>query len=163
MKIIDNFLEEDYFNKIEKILLSNQFPYFYGSTLNHNQKNNKDYTFAHVLYDFHQPQSSFFNDFYYLLEKIHLEDSIKSLIRMKVNFYPNSPSIVEHAKHVDLTFQHKGFILYINSCDGYTVLENGDRVESIRNRALFFDSSKPHASTTCTNVHGRININMNYF
>jgi hypothetical protein len=64
--------------------------------------------------------------------------------------------------HVDQNFKHKGIILYVNNNDGYTKLIDGTKIESIENRALFFDSSKKHCSTTCTNAESRINININY-
>ena len=38
-----------------------------------------------------------------------------------------------------------------------------EKIESIENRALLFDPSIEHRSTTCTDAKGRININFNYF
>ena len=54
-------------------------------------------------------------------------------------------------------------ILYFNANDGVTVLEDGTEVESVPNRILLFDSSRPHHSTTCTNANRRVNLNFNYF
>ena len=62
------------------------------------------------------------------------------------------------------SFKHKSAIFYINNNDGYTILNNGKtKIESIANRILFFDSTKNHSSTHCTNDHARVNININYF
>ena len=47
--------------------------------------------------------------------------------------------------------------------DGFTVLHDGTKIESKRNRLLLFDGSKPHHSTNCTDDWRRININFNYF
>ena len=158
MELIDNFLDEEYFKTIEDLLFGGDLPYYYNSGLNSKQKNLDDYYFTHVIYHSDRSNSNLFDILKPMLDKIVYE----KILKMKVNFFPRSPKIIEHAKHIDLNFKHKGFILYMNNSVGYTLLENNQKVKSVRNRALFFDSSKPHSSTTATNVHGRVNINMNY-
>ena len=51
----------------------------------------------------------------------------------------------------------------MNTCDGYTKLKDGTKIDSVANRVLLFDPSKEHCSTTTTNVPARFNININYF
>ena len=53
----------------------------------------------------------------------HLE--IKSLIRARVNLYPNIGRLVEHDLHEDYKYPHKTAVLYFNTCDGYTGFEDG--------------------------------------
>ena len=77
--------------------------------------------------------------------------------------YPSTPKIVYHDPHVDIPWQHKGAIFYVNTNNGVTVLEDGTEIESIENRLLLFDSSKEHSSTSCTDAKVRVNINFNYF
>ena len=67
------------------------------------------------------------------------------------------------ADHFDLSFPHKGAIFYVNTNDGFTVLEDGTEIKSIENRVLLFDPSTKHHSTTCTDKKVRITINFNYF
>ena len=76
---------------------------------------------------------------------------------------PSTPKIVYHDPHVDIPWQHKGAIFYVNTNNGVTVLEDGTEIESIENRLLLFDSSKEHSSTSCTDAKVRVNINFNYF
>ena len=83
-------------------------------------------------------------------------------MRAKVNLYLKTTKIIEHAKHVDYPIPHKGAIIYLNTCDGYTRLHDGTKIESVENRLLLFDSSKLHNSTSTTNSLGRYNININY-
>ena len=70
--------------------------------------------------------------------------------------------------HVDLeesdgsTTPHEVMILYINTNDGYTVFEDGTKVESVANRALFFNGKFKHAGTTCTDQPIRVVLNFNY-
>lgn len=163
-KIIENYLPDEIFNKLEFILFeSKHFPWYFqaGININHSEQlNSKDKTWymTHKIYDDMNAQSHYFNEFKVILNEL----DVKALIRMKINFYPCTEKLDIHKKHVDYSFPHKGFILYFNSCDGYTILEDGTKVKSIRNRALFFDSSLPHSSTSCTNTKGRFNININY-
>jgi len=163
-KIIDNFLPDEIFNKLEFIIFeSKHFPWYFqaGININHDEQlNSEDKTWymTHKIYDNMNAQSSYFNDFKVILNEL----DVKSLIRIKINFYPCTEKLDVHKKHTDYGFSHKGFILYFNSCDGYTILEDGTKIESIRNRALLFDPSLPHRSTSCTNTKGRFNININY-
>jgi len=54
-------------------------------------------------------------------------------------------------------------LLSINTCNGFTVLEDGTKIESKRNRLLLIDGSTKHASTTCTDAQIRVNVGVNFF
>lgn len=158
-KIIDDFLPENEFKFFEKKIMEHAFPWYFNTKLNDFQdKIDQSFYLTHLVYYNSVPTSDFFKNFNIILDKIH----IKSLIRIKINCYPSSHKIREHSSHVDYPFKHKGILFSINDCDGYTLLNDGTKIKSKRNRALFFDSSIPHQSTTCTNVQRRINININY-
>jgi hypothetical protein len=86
----------------------------------------------------------------------------KALIRTKINLYPNTETLHEHPMHTDYDFSHSAAILSLNTCDGYTKLKDGTKIDSVANRILFFDGSEEHCSTTTTNVPARINININF-
>ena len=69
--------------------------------------------------------------------------------------------ILKHDDHVDFEYPHKGAILYLNTCDGYTYCE-GEKVFSVANRLLLHDPSKLHYSTTTSNEQRRLICNVNY-
>ena len=54
-------------------------------------------------------------------------------------------------------------IYYVNSNDGYTLFEDGTKVESVANRLVRFPASIKHTGTTCTNANRRVLINFNWF
>ena len=87
----------------------------------------------------------------------------KAIMRIKCNLYPNSEKVHEHEMHVDYPYSHKGAIFSVNTCNGYTKLEDGTKIDSVANRILLFDPSKPHGSTTTSDTTVRVNINFNYF
>ena len=112
----------------------------------------------HILYADHEPNSTHYKTIIPLLDKL----DVQCLIRIKANLYPNTEILHEHPMHVDRDFSHSGAILSLNTCDGYTKLKDGTKIDSVANRVLLFDSSEEHCSTTTTNVLARINININY-
>ena len=160
IKILDNFLTKEEFTSLTDIVFSCSFPYYLQKKINTNQNDNDlNCYFTHTLYSTNCINSEYYKFFIPLFNKI----GIKSLIRAKINFYPRTEKILIHAPHIDYDFKHKGLILYFNTCNGFTILEKENKIETISNRALFFDPSVEHSSTSCTDEIGRFNININYF
>ena len=163
-KVIDNFLDEEYFNSLENLFIDKKntvnviMPWFFKKAVANDLVENNIFYMTHTLYELNEPQSEFYENLIPLLKKL----DVKCLIRMVANFFPNTHIIHEHPMHVDFTFLHSGAILSLNTCDGYTKLKNGIKIDSIANRLLKFDSSEEHCSTTTTNIHARINIVINY-
>lgn len=171
-EIIDNFLPEEEFYRIKNLIVYNgEFP-FYISDIVAFPKNNIesekesrywDSYIAHTIYDNDVPYSDYYNLFADIFIKKFKEMRIfKSLLRIKVNYYPATEEIKEHYQHVDTDFESCGAVYSLNTCDGFTRLHDGTRVDSIQNRIVFFDSSKPHNSSTTSNTKGRYNINFNF-
>jgi len=163
-KVIDNFLDQKTFDEVKNLIQSQGFPWFLCDKVSSNEKKGKDnYYFFHQFYDKHQgvtqPTSAYFKALLPILNKLE----IKSLIRVKANLYTYVGTQIEHGFHTDKTYSHKGAIFSINSNNGYTLLEDGTKIESVENRILLFDPSIKHTSATCTDNVGRINININYF
>ena len=111
-----------------------------------------------MIYQTCVPKSAVFDKIIPLLEKLET----RCLIRVKANLYPNTEILHEHPAHVDMKFSHSAAILSLNTCDGYTKLKDGTKIDSVANRMLLFDAGEEHCSTTTTNVLARFNININY-
>ena len=160
-KVIDNFLPEEDFNLIKNTIYAGDFEwYHFDDIANKDNVIDNYYYQVHLIYNQWRPNSHHYDLF---LNKILNKMDIKSLIRVKINLFPNQGKFIEHPMHTDYDWEHKGALLSINSCDGYTKLEDGTKIDSVANRMLFFDSSKPHCSTNTTNNSRRVNINFNYF
>ena len=160
-EVIDNFFEENYFRQIQKIFIEqpSPIPWFYIHKMNYNHTDNDyDCMFEHLVYE--NVKNS---ELYELFTPLYDLLDIKSLIRIKFNLYPHKDSLVVHSKHKDYDFRHKGAIISINTCDGFTLLSDGSKIKSVENRILLFDPSTEHASTNTTNAKARFNINVNYF
>ena len=164
MKVIDDFLDKKDFLFVHNLIMNEPFPWFHMDSyketgLEKDKTNNFSY-YLHMLYDDNVPTSQYFEQIVPLIfDKIEF----KSLIRVKVNSYARENKLIEHDLHTDYDYSNTGAVLSINTCDGYTKFEDGTKVESVANRIVLFDASKPHCSTNTTNQQRRVNINFNYF
>ena len=162
MEIIDNFLPKDVFEYLHKHVMSVGTAWFFQPTVAEEveEMENDNYMHTHLLYKYNVPDSSLYDVFLPFIE--HPKLGVKSVIRMILNSYPYTPKLKKHGTHVDTDYSHKGAILYMNTCDGYTMCQ-GEKVYSVANRVLLHDPSIPHHSTTTTTDHRRVICNLNYF
>ena len=163
-KVIDDFLDKEDFIFINNLILKEPFPWFYMDSyretgLDKNKTNNFFY-FLHMLYDNTVPNSPHYEP---IIKCFFKKLKFKSLIRVKVNSYMKENSFVEHEMHTDYDYPNNGAVFSINTCNGYTKLEDGTKINSVANRMVLFDASKPHCSTNTTDQLRRVNINFNYF
>ena len=159
MKVLDNFLDRDDFNRIfETFCGPDGVPWFLSHGVSR-EGGPDGFYFIHHLYYGNESRSEYID----VLNPLFRLIDPKALIRAKGNLYPQTSEVHGHGFHRDQDYSHKGCILYLNTCDGYTGFEDGTMVESVSNRVLLFDSSTMHQSTTCTNDAFRCVININYF
>ena len=160
IEIIDNYLPKKDLQKIIDIIYDNYFPwYFIKGVVDDNHIIKNQFYYTHMLCRDGKSNSSLFENVINIFSKNKFWDS---LIRVKVNSYPNN-KFIEHPYHTDFDYNHKAALFSINNCDGYTKFEDGTKVESVKNRMMFFDPSIKHCSTNTSNTDRRININFNYF
>lgn len=160
-KVIDNFLKKEHFLPLKNFMEGKENKQDLNWFIHHgisSNNGNDGYYFTHLFYGQDEGKS---NSYHKILEILKI---IKPnvIIRIKGNLYPNTSKVIEHSKHIDYNFKHKGFIFYINTNDGFTKLKDGTKIKSVANRGLYFDSSIEHNSSTCTGEEPRININFNY-
>ena len=161
LKIIDDFLPRDDFLKIKNTIMSDEFIWNYTAAINDFHTDQTSY-FTHMLYYFNGTKHTL-SPYFSILDPILLRIQPKALIRVKINLYQKTDTIQLHEPHKDFLYAHKGALFSLNTCDGYTVLEDDSKIESKENRMMLFDSSTPHSSTSTTNAKSRINLNFNYF
>lgn len=158
-EIIDNFLNIEEFNTIKNIVCGNEFSWYFQDTVAHIDDTDA-YYFTHTFYNHSNVRCGLYNTIIIpILKKL----DVCAIIRTKANLYTNVGQFIENKNHMDYTYEHKGAILYLNTNNGYTILEDGTKIESIENRLLKFEPHKNHRSTHCTDVKRRLNINFNYF
>lgn len=154
MKVIDNFLDQDSFNHFKNIITGQYFPWYFN-----NQK---------VLDDNHLDNYQFVNTFkdgntaMPLLDVFKEKLNVSNFLRAKLNCTTRTNKIFEFKSHKDLDVNCLVSIFYINSNNGYTKFENGEKIESIENRLITFNNNLKHNGTTSTNSQTRIVLNLCY-
>ena len=76
---------------------------------------------------------------------------------------PKTSFVLEPSYHTDNSFNCTTAIFYLNTNNGYTKFKDGTKIESISNRAIYFDSDLMHFGSTCTDKDFRFVLNINYF
>lgn len=160
-KVIDNFLSQEEFEKVKNFVLNPHFPWNLTTVVTNDEENlpiPASYYFTHEFWSgFHTESEA------QIFAPILNEIDCRAIMRIKGNLYPSTETIVHHDNHIDYEFPHRGAIFYLNTNNGLTILEDEIEVESVENRLLLFDPSKPHHSTTCTDTKCRVNVNFNFF
>ena len=174
VKIIDNFLDAYAFHEIQKTIVYNpDFELFLQPIVAFDGKDMESYKveeenkwnfyFTHALYDNGMPMSKYAESILnFTVSKFQSLGIFKALLRAKVNLYTNTPEIKEHIQHTDYPFPHTAALLSLNTCDGFTRMSDGTKVDSVENRLIIFDGSTLHNSSTTTNSKARYNINFNF-
>lgn len=156
--VIDNFLPIENFKKLQSILNEKWFNWSLSTGVADNG-DNSDIYFIHPFYEDYKITSNFWDLFGLFTEKLNAN----ALIRCRANLYVRNTYLIEHGKHIDYEFSHKGAILYLNTNNGFTRLSNDIVINSVANRVLFFDPSMTHNSTNCTDASFRALLTVNYF
>ena len=155
MQVIDNFLSEGEFKNLRDYISSTSFPWYFGLVTN----DSKIAQFVHSFYANDIPNPTYSN-----VEFLRGKLNMAALIRIKVNLNPRTETLQVHrdAFHIDYP-DITTAVFYLNTCDGYTLFEDGTKVDSVENRIVIFDSNMRHTGTNCTNEVGRLVMNINYF
>ena len=158
-KIIDNFLPQDYFVHLQRIMTDHNFPWLYNAEVANSGEIQDHFYFTHNLFQDFQPTSSIFEEFVPFFKQLEMN----AMVRARALLYVNQGRQIVHEKHIDFKFPHKTAVFYMNTNNGYTEFEDGTKVESVENRIVFFDGSIPHNSSTCTDQKIRVVVSINYF
>jgi len=166
-EIVDNYLPETEFQKILNIVEDSGFTWSLAPKLIETS-NPDDYYFTRVFVENGleiYPNSS-------EIVKILLTPVAKKLqkklfvTRSKINLFLKEPKHFGYGMHQDVTGENSkkfnSLLIYLENSNGYTEFDDGDIVESVRNRAVFFRSDVWHQTITSTDTVFRRNVNINY-
>jgi hypothetical protein len=156
-KVIDGFLDDRLFDNVHSYFM-NHVAWYYNPFVADSDDTDAFY-FSHTMYMDYKVNSVACEAVQPIVDKLQP----KAIIRIKANLYTNDGQYREHGWHTDFPYSHTAAILYVNTNNGFTILEDGTKIKSIANRLLVMDGSKPHRSTTCTDQNVRVNIGLNYF
>lgn len=167
IKVIDNFLSKKSFKKIEDIILSDQFPWYWVQQSTWEKtKHGKDSFLCHSIQYKEAINSSFCED---IMQPIQSKLKYSELLRAKLNLQYNRGTAIKTNYHSDFpeyVDQHKFFstaILYLTTCNGYTQFEcNKAKIRSVANRLVLFPGELCHRGVCQTDTNRRVLLNINF-
>ena len=165
IRVIDNCLDTSSFDMISQTLIDANFPWYFCDSKvgpHYDGPGLHDQQFVHIFYENFEPRSSYISILDSLLDIINP----MALVRIKANLTTATSEIIEFPMHTDLFDNSNNCmtaVYYVNSNNGYTLFESGERVDSVANRLVIFNSSIRHTGTTSTDTKNRCVININYY
>jgi len=102
------------------------------------------------------------SDFYNVLDPLIKKINPSYIYRVKVNLGTRTSVPVVGGMHSDTEFNNTTAIFYLNNNNGYTIFEDGSKVDSVENRLVVFDSNIMHSGVSQTDSKIRCVINLNY-
>tara|TARA_R100001463_G_scaffold1691_1_gene7395 strand:- start:288 stop:773 length:486 start_codon:yes stop_codon:yes gene_type:complete len=161
MNIYKNFLSKNEFKELEDRVMGDNMPWYFNDSV----VLKKDDYFQ-LVYVFVKPGGEInCEDFIMdLLKPFVKKLNIKKFFKVKANLLTRTNKIIEHGMHIDDDRHTRGKtgIFYLNTCDGYTKLEDGTKIKSEKNKYVEFDCNIKHTGSSCTNKKRRVVINLNY-
>ena len=178
VNIQDNFLPKESFDRLKELIGGENLAWYYTEYQNDKlleekggypigtpllpSETDESFQFCHLFYE----KESFASDQAYILSEVLDLINPQSLIRIKANMTTRSSLATRKGFHTDVPVHFKATtaILYLNTCNGYTLFGGGQKVHQVANRFVSFDSSMEHTGVSHTDVSKpRILINFNYF
>jgi len=169
IKVIDDYLPKEEFDLFYERI-------FYGNGIGWSWCDEVDYgiderfQFTHLFFTATQgvtsPVFDLVDPFVDLLQ-------MESVARIKANLTTRTENHIEGNFHYDHELAGARLedgtpiaytaIYYVNTTNGYTLFQSGEKVKSVANRMAIFNSVKLHKAVSCTDEKRRVVINFNYF
>ena len=175
ISIIDNYLSPDQHRKIYDFMLVDgglDWKFNNKKVTTQNDYGITDYQFTHLFFTFYScggKGKHVVSDSIDLLIPLVNKIQFVALHRIKANLEPLSKKRSYSDFHYDLHKDGKPCstmttgIYYVNTNDGYTEFETGDKVESVANRFVKFPSNIKHRGVSQVDTKVRCVLNLNYF
>jgi hypothetical protein len=157
--IIENALSEKVFGQVQEHMMSLQYNWHFGEGVATNNSKG-DFQFMHTIHEGCYMDSQ---PDYQVVDAILELLRPQLIIRIKANLLTITEEHKVHGMHVDnLIPGALTAIYYINTNNGYTIFEDGDKVESVANRLVVFPANTTHSGASCTDELRRVVINLNF-
>ena len=163
----DDFLNDIHLTQLDELINDTHFAWYFQKE--HVEGADDGCWFSHIIYKANVPRS----DLYVPVNEI-FKDYLKyvSLLRITVNLLPRQETSCIAIADFHTDFQDDPDILdetkittaifYLNTNNGYTEFQGGDRIDCVRNRLIEFPSPIPHRAIGQTDVSKRVVFNFNF-
>lgn len=179
IQIIDNVLSEESLKELQALAVGyGSVPYNYSDAAVPQYEQDKHSHLAHISEDLPYGHHHFVHKIFE--SSLRLESSILpvlepildylapvAIFRVKMNM--NMPTKEHRLGGWHTDFDSKSTngaftaVFYVTSNNGYTLLEDGTKIDSVENRLVVFPSNVIHSGVSQTDDSPRCVININYF
>ena len=169
IKILPNFLSKEDFKTTQNYIF-NELSWTYNKYIAGSEKDSlDDFQFVHNFFSIRNPYlDQPISSHSHILKPILLKLVPFYLFRVKLNLRPRTAVPHESAVHTDFgdrklhKFDQTTAIYYLNTNNGYTLFEDGTKIDSVENTMVLFDGNLKHSGVSCTDQKRRIVLNINY-
>lgn len=169
--VIDNFLSQFEADVLSNMIMDQKILWSCSSTVHDDNplsprcEPKYNFQMCHVFLE-NKSQVMINKNTFHLLGALITRINPSEWVRIKMNLNPCNSQIIEHGYHIDHSLSRNDSwtaIYYVNSNNGYTVFEDGSKIESVKNRLVLFQSQIRHSGTTCTDIYARLVLNLNFY
>ena len=173
IKIVDQYIHPRDHEELQRVMSDKAFPWTIAQRngemdINGYGNNPLNSQMNHWFADFRIAQFSPF--FKYVLPIVN-QSKVIAISRIQATLEFCNENHVESDFHYDLSMVHgikeipephvTNIVYYVNSNNGYTEFENGQKVESKANRAVIFPNTISYRGVSQTDTYYRAVINLN--
>jgi|APSaa5957512535_1039671.scaffolds.fasta_scaffold115156_2 hypothetical protein len=176
VEIKDDYLPLEYFEYLKREVSSSYFPWFFNDFVNYENNEellaaeNAQYPLApkslgHQLTHSFVLQGEAKSEYLGILKGLLSQMGVLRVIRAKVNSTRQGDHSFRTGFHRDWEGESgvKVGVLYLNSCNGGTLLDDGTFIESVENRLVIFDSNTKHSGVLHSDdTPRRLVLNLNF-
>ena len=180
VQIFDNFLETKLFKPMQEILLGPNFSWVYNDKIVAEKYNGiiqldnvdvvrhqDDYVFQFTHLIFVGPQGDWSDQTWNITPVLNAIDP-SAWVRIKINLGTRDPEHTMGGWHTDakigtLSTNITTAIFYMNTNNGYTLLETEEKIDSVENRLVVFPCDMLHTGVSQTDTKLRVTLNLNFF
>jgi hypothetical protein len=171
VETIKNFLPDEEFNNLISVLDEN-FPWYLGNTIDdfdeYNKTPLKGYKASkktkQLRHLFIHPERGENSSYASLIYPIVFRLGGSKVLKAKLNLNFNSGEQIVGGWHNDVPIEtnSKVAILYLNTNNGYTLLEDNTKIKSEANKLAKFDNIMMHTCVSQTDTNERYVLNIVY-
>jgi len=181
VQIYDNFLDTKLFKPLQEILLGPDFSWVYNDKITAEKYNGikqldnvdvvrhqDDDTFQFTHLFFRGSSQGDWSPQTFNINPVLNAIAPRAWTRIKANLGTRDPEHTMGGWHTDskigaLSTNITTAIFYMNTNNGYTLLETEEKIESVENRLVVFPCDMLHTGVSQTDTKIRVTLNLNFF
>ena len=166
IEFYDDFLSSHQNSSYKRIFnggTDSDFVWFFCNDLN-GVKGKGNFYFNNTAYE---PDANIYDSSqYFIYEPLlnRLNITLSNVKRIKANLYPWTGRRIHHSTHIDYDPNqgYKTCLYYVHDSNRLTIFDRKAKIKCKNNRAIIFDGSIRHHTTSPTDVNYSCSINIDY-